>query len=363
MVLKDSISKMKVLILAAGNATRCQPLSFIYNKPMLPIGDIPLIGRIMNSFMKIGLRNFYIIYGNKKSQIIPYIDKVYASNEISVELIQQPTPMGMADAVLLAKEKLLSDSSNLKKESFFVTAGDVLFSSNMISKMLHQHFQKKSIATLGTFQSSDPVIGTRYANIFQKNKKRVIKIIEKPGKNNVISEFFSMPIYIFSTRMLSFLEKVPISIRGEKEIQDGIEMAINAGNSVLSSKIISQSIDSSEDGQYHLTYPRDFLAMNWRLISEYSNIQNHNNASILTPVAGRDFRIGKDSKIGPYVFLSPKSMIGNSCNINHTYCFPNCHIKSNCHISNCIIGEQVKIPEYTEEESKIFLPSGIYPLL
>jgi NDP-sugar pyrophosphorylase family protein len=363
MGLEDSISKMKVVILAAGNATRCQPLSFIYNKPMLPIGDIPLIGRIMNSFMEIGLRNFYIIYGNKKSQIIPYIDKVYVNNDISVELIQQPTPMGMADAVLLTKEKLLSASSDLKEVSCFITAGDVLFTSNMISKMLHQHFQEKSIATLGTFQSSDPFIGARYANILQKDNNKVTKIIEKPGKNNIISQYFSMPIYIFSVKMFSFLEKVPISIRGEKEIQDGIQMAINAGKSVLSSNIISKSIDSSEDGQYHLTYPRDFLAMNWRLISEYSNVQNHNNASILSPVAGSNYRIGKNSIVGPNVFLASKSMIGNSCNINHTYCFPNCHIQSNCHISNSIIGETVTIPEYTEEESKIFLPSGIYPLL
>lgn len=354
---------MKVIILVAGNATRCQPLSFIYNKPMLPIGDTPLIGRIMNSFIKIGLRNFYIVYGNKQSQILPYIEQFHVNNDISVDLIQQPTPIGMADAVLLAKEKILSDSSDPKEDSFFITAGDVLFSSIKISKMLQQHFQKNSIATLGIFHSLDPVMGTRYANIFQEDNNRVTKIIEKPGRNNLISEYFSMPIYIFSIKMFSFLEKVPISVRGEKEIQDGIQMAIKANNSVFSSKILSESIDTHEDGQYHLTFPRDFLAMNWRLISEYSNIKNHNNCSIFAPVAGRNFRIGKNSFIGPNVYLAPKSMIGNSCHISNTYCFPSCRIQSNCHISNSIIGENITVPAYAEQKSKIFLPSGTYPLL
>ncbi|TXT65665.1 MAG: putative UTP--glucose-1-phosphate uridylyltransferase AglF [Promethearchaeota archaeon] len=361
MNMNKTLSKMKVVILAAGNATRCQPLSSMYNKPMLPILGTPLIGRIIQTFREIGIEHFFVVYGDKEHQIIPYLESISSTDQITITMIKQPKAMGMADAVLLVQKQLFSSNAS-KDLPFIITAGDALFSSKQILNMVISHSNNYSIATLGIFYSSDPIMGTRYANIEHNKANLVSKIIEKPGEHNLISQLFSMPLFIFSPQMFSFLEKVPLSSRGEREIQDSIQKAINSGASVHSSMILPHSINSFQDGQYHLTYPRDFLSMNWRILKEKPPKQQPQKPSMIPPFAGSLTNLGANTTIGPNVYLSVNTKIKNNCKIQNTYFFPNSRIEEKCILSNCIIGEEVKISPSTIEDSKIFLISGVYPL-
>jgi NDP-sugar pyrophosphorylase family protein len=356
-------SKVKVLLLAAGNATRCQPLSNLYNKPMLPIGDTPLIGRILRCFSNIGCNNFFIVFSKDDSPLVSYVKKFKAAHNISIRLIEQPNPMGMADAVLLAKDHLLPllNGQNPEDSSFIITAGDVLFNPKMISQMIQFHFEKKAIATVGMFHSLDNLMGIRYANIHKKENNRILKIIEKPGRNNLISKYFSMPLFLFSKKMFPYLKQVPLSERGEREIQDAIQKAINARNPVFATPILSKSINSENEGRYHLTYPRDFLAMNWRYISEYASNFEKMDYSTIPPIAGKPLKIGRNCTLGPNVYLSSKVRIEKESTMSETYCFPNSHIHSHCSLSNCIVGENAIIPTNTHADSKIFLELGVFP--
>ena len=64
-----------------------------------------------------------------------------------------------------------------------------------------------------------------------------------------------MPIYVFTEELFNFLDKVQESSRGEKELQDAIQMMISHGAEVYPAKVLEDNIYTTKDaGKYHLTY-------------------------------------------------------------------------------------------------------------
>jgi glucose-1-phosphate cytidylyltransferase len=57
---------MKVAILAGGKGTRLHELTKAIPKPMVKIGNKPILSHIMKLYMKYGFNNFYILMGYKK---------------------------------------------------------------------------------------------------------------------------------------------------------------------------------------------------------------------------------------------------------------------------------------------------------
>ena len=55
-----------VVIMAGGKGTRLYPYTKILPKPLIPIGDIPIIERIINKFNEYGCRNFYLTVNYKE---------------------------------------------------------------------------------------------------------------------------------------------------------------------------------------------------------------------------------------------------------------------------------------------------------
>ena len=56
-----------VVIMAGGKGSRLYPYTKIIPKPLIPIGDTPIVERIMNQMMKYGFHEFYLTINYKKS--------------------------------------------------------------------------------------------------------------------------------------------------------------------------------------------------------------------------------------------------------------------------------------------------------
>ena len=67
---------MKVVILAGGFGTRLSEYTDSIPKPMVPIGDKPIIEHIMNIYAGYGHKEFYIALGYKGEIIKQYLDKI-----------------------------------------------------------------------------------------------------------------------------------------------------------------------------------------------------------------------------------------------------------------------------------------------
>jgi NDP-sugar pyrophosphorylase family protein len=343
MAIVDEISKsfladIKIVILAAGGATRMMPLSDYVTKPMLPILGVPLLGRIIDNFQEAGFSNFIIVYGKAEDQIVPYAKALGENKKVNIQFVEQKKPMGMADAILLT-QKLVIQGDVDDEMPLIVTAGDILFDSNAILDSLDIFMKTEAKIGLPLVESEDPEMAISYGNINMVDN-RVLGIVEKPGPEKRIGNYYSMPFYLFHKNIYNWLEKVEYSKRGEKELQDAIQMMIDTDQMVAGINLLPQKIKRPQDGEYHITYPFDFLSMNFRLLPEIEQTHNFLNT-----------------------YLGENVEIAENCKINNTYVFPNAVIKKNCSLTYCIIGEGVVLKENSEYDSKIILESGIHDLL
>ena len=260
-----------VIILAAGKATRLRPLSNTIPKPLIKINGIPIISRIIHSFKEAGFINFIILVGYKQQAIKTELLKIH---DIKLEFIEQTNQLGMADGLLLCLNQFNEKKQNLF--NFFITAADVVFSKQKINQMFSLYKNANADIILGLMKSKDKKIASGHGNVkISKDSElirdsdikhglKIVDIVEKPEENQILSEYYSLPFYIFNQKIISYLEKVDFSFRGEKEMQDSIKASIQKGDIVRGINIIDHDITIENIGSYHLTFIEDIIKMDKR---------------------------------------------------------------------------------------------------
>ncbi len=142
-----------------------------------------------------------------------------------------------------------------------------------------------------------------------------------------------------------------------------MQMIIDDGETIAGNDIIEMPIVIPQDGEYHLTYPRDMLLMNFRFLPTMEFHYEPDDVFVVSPVAGSVNSIGSLTTIGPQVFIGEGSEIGVECHITESYLFPNSHIGDRCNLRQCIVYDGIIIPDDTFAEAKIFLPEEVAKLL
>ena len=129
---------MKVVILAGGFGTRLSEYTDSIPKPMVPIGNKPIIEHIMNIYANYGHKEFYIALGYKGEVIKDYFKNFKKDWKINLIETGSDTYTG---GRLKRLKKYLSD------ETFLLTYGDGL--SNIdINKLIQFHVNHKKIVTI-----------------------------------------------------------------------------------------------------------------------------------------------------------------------------------------------------------------------
>ena len=129
---------MKVVILAGGFGTRLSEYTDSIPKPMVPIGNKPIIEHIMNIYANYGHKEFYIALGYKGEVIKNYFKNFKKDWKINLIETGSDTYTG---GRLKRLKKYLSD------ETFLLTYGDGL--SNIdINKLIQFHVNHKKIVTI-----------------------------------------------------------------------------------------------------------------------------------------------------------------------------------------------------------------------
>lgn len=127
-----------VVIMAGGKGTRLRPYTEHCPKPMLRVGDKPILEILLEQCISSGFSKFYFSVNYLKEQIIDYFDDGSRWG-ISIQYLVEKEPLGTAGSL-----QLLPDSLS---EPFLVLNGDVLTRFNP-SQLLHFHRDYKAQATL-----------------------------------------------------------------------------------------------------------------------------------------------------------------------------------------------------------------------
>ncbi len=187
-LLKPAIKINRVVLMVGGLGTRLRPLTKNTPKPMLKVGNKPILETIILNFKRYGFVNFTLCVSYKAKMIEEYF-KDGSAFGVNIEYVHEDKRMGTAGALsLIEKDKL--------KEPFFVMNGDLLTNINF-ENMLNYHGENHAVATMGVREYDFQVP----YGVVHVDGNNILSIQEKPTH----SFFVSGGIYVLSDDVLQFI--------------------------------------------------------------------------------------------------------------------------------------------------------------
>jgi len=343
-----------VIILAAGLATRLKPLSNRIPKPLVEINGKPIILRIISLFKDAGFSKFCILIGYKGDLVKKETEKI---KRVNIEYVTQGKMTGMADAISLCIDHLNEKHDNIS--NFFVSASDIIISKQAISEMF-KYFKKYSTDIILSLMKSHDIqiarghgnvkiseVNKQINNLMKKPVLEIMDVIEKPEVDQILSPYYSLPLYLFNQKIPKFLSEVPLSKRGEREFQDAIKAAILRGDMVRGVNIIEEEITIENIGKYHLTYLNDILKMNQRFMKgiEIAEIEGEYPTLIEPVIIKKGIKIGDNVLIGPNVIIGEDCEVLDNSELSNTILFKRVVITKEIKLNNCIVEEGIILPD------------------
>ena len=181
---------MKAVILAGGLGTRLRPLTNSKPKPMLPIGEKPILEHLVEWTKKGGIKSIVLCVSYLRKSIEDYFEDGKKFG-VTIEYAISKKPLATAGQLKTAEEFIDDD--------FVCMYGDSIFNFSL-RNMIKQHVMKKSFITMGLneFKTNLP-----YGVIESSKNGRVISWNEKPEiKANV-----NMGCYVMNSDIFNLIPK------------------------------------------------------------------------------------------------------------------------------------------------------------
>lgn len=186
---KNTLEGIPVVIMAGGKGTRLYPYTKILPKPLIPIGDIPIMERIIDKFRDFGVKDFYATVNYRKSMIKSYFAENVAGYEI--HYVEEDKPLGTAGSLGLIQKSF--------DRPFVVTNCDILIHADYGD--IYQ-YHKESGNEL-TIVSALKNIVVPYGVIHSSENGAVQSMEEKPK----LSYFVNTGMYILNPELLQEIPK------------------------------------------------------------------------------------------------------------------------------------------------------------
>ncbi len=309
---------MRAFILAAGEGTRMWPLTDTRPKPLIPLGNKPIIEHILDAIVDAGIEKISILIGYEGRQIAERYNYEYRGAQL--DYVYQNVRRGTGDAVMYA--------SKYEDERFLIVNGDLFFNKDALKRIINE-----KNAVLGVYKKDASQYGLLVGDEYLEDIKEKV-----PGSSGLVNA----GVYVFEREIFDYLKKVKISPRGEIEFTD----AINLFAKEHRVKIVEY------DGLWL------DIGMPWHLLDATSKYLDEIQCEIKGEVednvvirgkvcVGEGTRImsgtyiegpvmiGKNCKIGPNAYIRPYTVIGD-----------NCHIGNACEIKASVIMNGTKVPHF-----------------
>lgn len=178
---------MKAVILAGGKGTRLAPYTVVFPKPLMPLGNIPILEVVIRQLRHYGFTDITLAVGYLAELIMAY----FGDGEnfgVRIRYSKEDKPLGTAGPLSLIPDL---------DETFLMMNGDVLTTLNY-NELYHRHQASGAMATIAMHKRAVKIdLGV----IESDPDNRVVGYIEKPTYHYQVS----MGVYVFEPSVLAYI--------------------------------------------------------------------------------------------------------------------------------------------------------------
>ena len=173
--------------MAGGKGTRLYPFTKILPKPLIPVGDTPILERIFNRYAAYGIDHFYLTVNYKKNIIKSYFDDLDKAYEL--KYVEEDQPLGTGGSLRLITDPLV--------KPIIVANCDILIDADY-ADIYRYHIESKSDVTI---VSALKQIQVPYGVLHAGEKGVISSMEEKPS----MSYFINTGMYVVNPECLGFI--------------------------------------------------------------------------------------------------------------------------------------------------------------
>lgn len=345
---------MKALILAGGAGTRLRPITHTRAKQLVPVANKPILYYGLEEISEAGIKDVGIVVGDTAAEVKAAVGDG-SEWGISVTYITQDAPLGLAHAVLTARDFLADDD-------FVMYLGDNLLKQSLrdfverfeedrrraVAPTLHDAAEAPCAQIL-LKEVPDP---HRFGVAELNPDGTVVRLLEKP--EHPPSNLALVGVYLFDRRVHEAVSSIEPSARGELEITDAIQWLVDSGCRVRTEILEGWWIDTGK-----LT---PLLEAN-RLMLETMERKVEGDVDAESEIDGRvviepGARIERSRIRGPVAiaagstivdsFIGPFTAIGRGCEIEgseieHSVVLENCRVIRAGRLEDSLLGHSVEV--------------------
>ena len=220
---------MKAIILAGGKGTRLRPFTASFPKPLVPLGDTPVVEVLMRRLIQFGIKDITLTLGHLSELMRAYFTHRHElTSELELDFVVEEEPTGTAGSVSLI------DGLN---DTFLVMNGDLLTDLNF-DDLIDFHRSKGAMLTIATRRREVKIdLGVLEYN----EASEIVAYHEKPEKVYDVS----MGVYVYEPSALQYIPKGQYL-----DLPDLVLKLIAAGERVCAFPVDCQWLDIGRPDDY-----------------------------------------------------------------------------------------------------------------
>ncbi len=336
---------MKALILSGGKGTRLRPITHTGAKQLIPVANKPILFYAIEAIRDAGIKDIGIIVGETADEVKNAVSDGRRFG-VKITYIKQDEPLGLAHAVLIARDFL-------KDDPFVMYLGDNLIKSG-ITNLVEQFKQESPNSQILLAHVKNP----NQFGVAELKDSKVVRLEEKPKKPK--SDLALVGVYMFDKNIHTAVRSIKPSKRGELEITDAIQWLIDNKFKVLPHIVTGWWKDTGklEDMLEANRMMLDICEMDIKgSVDKQSRVEfkvviekgaTVRNSTIRGPaIIGSGAKI-INSYIGPFTSISSGTQVINS-EIEHSIILENCRIEDvGIKIEDSLVGRDVEVKKLNE---------------
>ena len=206
---------MKALVLAGGSGTRLRPITHTSAKQLVPVANKPVLFYGLEAIRDAGITEVGIVVGDTESAIRSAVGPGHAFG-LEVTYIRQSAPLGLAHAVLVAREFLGDDDFVMYLGDNFIVGGITALVEEFRASRPDAHIMLTSVADPRQFGVAE-----------LDSAGQLIGLEEKPQQPK--SDLALVGVYLFTPAVHEAVAGLTPSGRGELEITEAIQRLVTNG--------------------------------------------------------------------------------------------------------------------------------------